>query len=514
MPRPWVMAQVVQVIQRYPQVTWAVLAAEIDVLWHNHTKKERHAKLSVRQAVFKRHGGQSVVNGAQIARIDPATGALVLVQDDFRVKMFLDKPRLQFAAAYQSKIQRISFAPRQVNQDPPFFFPTHGLVFHVADPHTHESTVWLNVTKIESTDHRKYAVYGNLCESPAALRPSQRSQPHDPDSLYVINLTGDATQLVPLLAVKTVFGFAMLLPSDEGSRYFEIGPETVVQRLEDSQPSVPIKSGQEGRTYISSLGPDMKNLTLFGTVVAVSDNRPHEVGGQRVNRVAVKLQDDSGVYDITVWGDIVKRAAKLLPGQLVLWCNLSTSHMKDGIKFFLNAQPTAHATLTIVSTIPALLTSSCLRDSGRIVDMPGRTFTAVAVRITAMPKAPYTRLSHTTCLKPIHLRDEMWQCTTCKEYILPGDLRKVQSIYSLVWSISDGHANAQCRATPTASSDIIGLPASDFDRLSQQQQHDWLAQLVGRRLLCGIITVRAPRRREGMAGPSHYFRIEMVSPWE
>ncbi|KNE68711.1 hypothetical protein AMAG_13352 [Allomyces macrogynus ATCC 38327] len=266
------MAQVVQVIQRYPQVTWAVLAAEIDVLWHDHAKKERHTKLSVPQAVFKRQGGQSVVNGAQIAGLDSATGAAILVQDEFRVKMFLDKPRQHFAAKYQSKIQFVSFVPRQVNQDPPFFFPTHGLVFHVADPYTHESTVWLNVTKIESTDHRKYAVYSTLCESPAAPRPSQRSQSHDPDSLYVVNLTGDATQLVPLFAVKAVFGFTMLLPSEEGSRYFEIGPETVVQRLEDSQPSASAKSGQEGRTYISSLGPDMKNLTFFGTVVAVSDN--------------------------------------------------------------------------------------------------------------------------------------------------------------------------------------------------------------------------------------------------
>ncbi|KAI9141496.1 hypothetical protein BKA69DRAFT_394701 [Paraphysoderma sedebokerense] len=91
------------------------------------------------------------------------------------------------------------------------------------------------------------------------------------------------------------------------------------------------------RILIKDLQPKMSNLTLFGRIVAMSQNMPLSRDGKLMDRYAIRLLDSSGTIDITVWDRLAKLTTSCRLGEYILLTNLTTSERKSGNVIYVNA---------------------------------------------------------------------------------------------------------------------------------------------------------------------------------
>ncbi|CAO3588856.1 unnamed protein product [Absidia cylindrospora] len=116
------------------------------------------------------------------------------------------------------------------------------------------------------------------------------------------------------------------------------------------------------RINISDLEPSMLNITLSGRVIAKANNNPYLSDGKRMDRYAMRIEDESGKVDVTLWEQAGQYAKKILVGQRILLTGLSTSVQHKTVKgkttWYVNGSAICGTVIYNVSHFECLLVSS------------------------------------------------------------------------------------------------------------------------------------------------------------
>ncbi|KAL0081703.1 hypothetical protein J3Q64DRAFT_1754927 [Phycomyces blakesleeanus] len=115
----------------------------------------------------------------------------------------------------------------------------------------------------------------------------------------------------------------------------------------------------------NELVQSMLNVTLFGRIVALGNNALfHDPKGKIMDRYPMRIMDETGKVDVTLWEEVGRSARKWREGQYVLLSDLSTSsiHMSEkGPQWYVNGSAQCGTKVFNVSLIAGLLTSSEFR---------------------------------------------------------------------------------------------------------------------------------------------------------
>ncbi|KAI9023499.1 hypothetical protein CLU79DRAFT_748806 [Phycomyces nitens] len=116
------------------------------------------------------------------------------------------------------------------------------------------------------------------------------------------------------------------------------------------------------RIRMNELVRSMLNVTLFGRIVALGSNDPFvDPDGKTMDRYAMRIMDETGKVDVTLWEEVGRSARQWREGQYVLLSDLSTSttHMSEkGPQWYVNGSVLCGTKVYNVSHITGLLTSS------------------------------------------------------------------------------------------------------------------------------------------------------------
>lgn len=125
------------------------------------------------------------------------------------------------------------------------------------------------------------------------------------------------------------------------------------------------------RTRISDILPQSIHFSVLGRIIALSGNMPHfNENGKRQDRYCLRVQDETGTVDITLWESLGRATASFDLGQLVYLENLKITDKKkeDGVCYVVGMREMDTKVFNL-STMKGLLSSSCLRRVGSIYDM-------------------------------------------------------------------------------------------------------------------------------------------------
>ncbi|KAI9188926.1 hypothetical protein H9P43_000348 [Blastocladiella emersonii ATCC 22665] len=496
------------VLGRYPLVTVSMLYAEIDAQWHR-AVTDTSKEMTLRQAftLGSREDASPVLHAMTLAW-NMHTSVLTIQQDEVTCPLFT-LPHQQFAInALESNLYGISFVPSEASHLPQYLFPTTFLLFHARScPETLTAHMkWVAVEKVE-VDSRRATLY---------VRPVVKGA----HSIQKITLRQEYAQWRKLLQPGKRYGIFALRES-RGSNdepLHEFGPDTMcfyteplpstvtMGRSNRASMKLAMRTGAEGRMTIGQLAAEMRNVTLLATIFARSGNRPQLTMGKLEHRVALRVLDHvGGTIDITVWGDVAKRALGLNAGQMVLFTNLTCTGPKNGKPFFVNASPSNGADFVVVFTLPAILRSVCLHPTAPVtlgtLASPGINV-VLRVQIAGAAGAPFVQLSHRLCGNPIQRR-ETWDCEHCQSRDIAGDPKAAANMYTIQWTLTDATGQRlECTAVDAAATDIVGMSGNEFGRMSEARRQMHLESLHGTEFAVVLVPVRR--------GTEERFRIDLA----
>ncbi|KAI8329451.1 hypothetical protein BC941DRAFT_442835 [Chlamydoabsidia padenii] len=116
------------------------------------------------------------------------------------------------------------------------------------------------------------------------------------------------------------------------------------------------------RLMINDLEPNMLNITISGRVIAKANNSPFLSEGKRMDRFAMRIEDESGKMDVTLWEDSGIHAKNISIGQRILLTGLTTSVQHKSIKgkttWYINGSTVCGTKSYNLSTFDCLLNST------------------------------------------------------------------------------------------------------------------------------------------------------------
>lgn len=121
------------------------------------------------------------------------------------------------------------------------------------------------------------------------------------------------------------------------------------------------------RIYISDLHENMKGVSLLGRILLMHPNIPVSISSNEndskhkmideMARFPLRLMDETGSVDITLWGNFGKRFSKNRPGQYIYLSGIRTTKKKQNGSFFVNCSLEYQSNFICISTLPGILTS-------------------------------------------------------------------------------------------------------------------------------------------------------------
>ncbi|KAJ2856921.1 hypothetical protein GGI22_003657 [Coemansia erecta] len=288
------------------------------------------------------------------------------------------------------------------------------------------------------------------------------------------------------------------------------------------------------RVYLDRCRTNMINLAVLVRVVAVSENMPYRDGSDIQDRYALRVEDEKGTRDMTLWGPVGRQASRLLPGQLILLDDLETH--EEGGDVILNGSVDIDTALYNISAMTGILTSATLCKYTALAQLPEAANRYCKARVVAATSAggyirdardrlSATSLVHSTCQGPAVLSDAAGDgssSTGSKQLENPVDFYSfdcpscdvanigagaVESVFVLEMGIDDGTSSVCARAAPSAANEIIGISPAQFLQLpNASEQQSALAKPVGQEYVLSLTSYREP------LSPETSLRIDAARP--
>ncbi|KAJ2660158.1 hypothetical protein IWW48_003105 [Coemansia sp. RSA 1200] len=271
------------------------------------------------------------------------------------------------------------------------------------------------------------------------------------------------------------------------------------------------------RMYLDRCRPGMVNLSLLVRVVAVSDNIPLVEGERRTERYALRVEDERGTCDLTLWSKVGQQASRLLPGQLILLESVET-HEESG-DVILNGSVDIDTRVYNISAMTGILTSSTLCTYVPLAwaQHPETTNSYCRARVVAITSSgayvrdardslAATSLVHSVCGKPVvcsgissdggkQLENPVdfysFDCPSCDIACLEAD--DIESVFVIALEINDGTTSARAHSTASAASEIVGISPARFLHLpNASEQQSALASAVGQEFVLSLSSYCEP----------------------
>ncbi|KAI9243554.1 hypothetical protein BDA99DRAFT_566611 [Phascolomyces articulosus] len=329
--------------------------------------------------------------------------------------------------------------------------------------------------------------------------------------------------------------------------------------------------GYQNRIYIKDLESSMLNVTLLCKVVAIASNNPFtkQGTGAKMDRYAMRIMDSTGKVDVTLWEQAGRKVRKLQPGQYILLTGLTTSSAhptENGTVWFVNGSAVCGTDIYNVSTMKALLTSTCLRQIASIENTDNQgswqiNCTVVGWRVclddttilhgdcyeqdeseypgtdSRSPADIVIVHAHTACFRPVRYnRDtknnisaagdtnirtcEFCKCSVPDEQVVeafrsrPSTATTTLSSGWIEWRLDDG--NGRIFTAFGCEETLLGVSAQQFKLESYKTQIGLLDSVLGKPLICAISTTsRETYRIDQVASsqPTYHECLEILRNW-
>ncbi|PWA02926.1 hypothetical protein BB558_000926 [Smittium angustum] len=364
---------------------------------------------------------------------------------------------------------------------------------------------------------------GEVDKAPRKQRVVYGEMINEFGEIFEIQLTlwDSSTRVADLFNEGEYMGIWNAIVADEFSGSFEkkrilrlgLGPQSIL--FADGRPELSLKndmsrstsadSNENGnviltndeRFYIKDLTEDLDGILIVGNVLLVSNNLPYLDNGIETLRRVVRLEDSSGVCDITFWGPLSIDAAKLLEGQTVVTGGLTT--IKGPKTCYINATESNGSFIFPVNTFPGLLSSPGLRKCTYICNAFNQTLSYIGAFVRDVkPKgllatkhtyktSEFIVITHNICLSPV-IHDTsfgeftVYNCEKCKMEDLPlSDLIKV---FHFDLYIDDGSTCEWMECTASAANVILGTtPKTLEESKNNAVVADVIGSLIGKEYL-------------------------------
>ncbi|KAJ2738945.1 hypothetical protein H4R23_000799 [Coemansia sp. Cherry 401B] len=351
----------------------------------------------------------------------------------------------------------------------------------------------------------------------------------DPPAMVTINLWGEDVAIARLFKSGYYIGLLcpVVKPRTPGATVVaEYGDLTITfvtcsirRQSEPAASQFSIAQNESGfldyrryahRVQLCQCRKDMINLTLVARIVAVSDNLPYTDSDGTLDRYAVRIDDGSAVCDMTLWGELGRQAAGMLPGQLVLLFSLDTSEENGDV--VLNGSVETGTQIYNISEMTSIPMSSALRSYSFLAALPPAANRYARVCIVAVEpvgehirdvrdRLAATALVHTACRRNVLRRDRPqfngilegptdgfdFSCPSCSIDSLPNE--DVTPVFAIRARIDDGTASLVVQVTPAAAADILRVSPSQLLELpDRREQQGVLTRPRGREVVVSITT--------------------------
>ncbi|KAI8992086.1 hypothetical protein BDF20DRAFT_904391 [Mycotypha africana] len=238
------------------------------------------------------------------------------------------------------------------------------------------------------------------------------------------------------------------------------------------------------RIYVKDLVHRMLNVTLLGKVIGLANNK--------MDRYALRIADNTGVMDVTLWEDAGRESRKLRLGQYILLDRLVTSdrHKSRNI-WYVNGSAVCGTKLYNISTLSSLLSSSSFRSIiplWHAKETKSDQFQAEGVIIG------WKLHLHTNCLLPLKKHHEA-HCDFCgvpvqNNHVLvfrprPTHPKKSGEEWEgwIEWRFDDGTSSCNIYG---GEEFLMNITAHHFRNMSQQSQIRLLNSVIGVSIRCTL----------------------------
>ncbi|ORZ12429.1 hypothetical protein BCR42DRAFT_420592 [Absidia repens] len=281
------------------------------------------------------------------------------------------------------------------------------------------------------------------------------------------------------------------------------------------------------RIKINDLEPSMLNITLSGRVIAKANNNPFLSDGKRMDRYAMRIEDESGKVDVTLWEQAGQYAKKVLVGQHILLTGLSTSVQHKSVKgkttWYVNGSAVCGTVIYNVSHLDCLLVSNGFGQMTPLHSIQGdgqweteATIVGWTLRSMATNHQPVVYSSDTLadhdddfclsdymvvqahqecseivqndsrcsyCDVPIGYGDKYWMYRQRKQVLASSETTKIGWIE---WCLDNGQGILNAYGGEEV---ILGYQAKQFKAMSPGSQIRVLDSAVGKHWACSISCV-------------------------
>ncbi|ORX48874.1 hypothetical protein DM01DRAFT_1115119 [Hesseltinella vesiculosa] len=230
------------------------------------------------------------------------------------------------------------------------------------------------------TEHALISLYDTQCKLASCLQRGQYIGLYNP--LLAEHLTQSQASQTDLVfecsddtllfvmsgedANRTGLAIQESTSSNERCSFMHQPSQQTSESLDHDQDGLLDCKNSVSHMFIKDLRPSMVNVTLYGSVIAKAGNHPLIKDGKTMDRYAIRLEDETGTIDITLWEDAGQYVKKIDIGQSVLITGLSTS-LKQSSKrhevttWFVNGSKVCGTMIFNLSLLECLLNGECFR---------------------------------------------------------------------------------------------------------------------------------------------------------
>ncbi|KAG4093974.1 hypothetical protein H8356DRAFT_1047546 [Neocallimastix lanati (nom. inval.)] len=255
------------------------------------------------------------------------------------------------------------------------------------------------------------------------------------------------------------------------------------------------------RIYLQDLTPNMKNVSLFCQIIYISNNSPIIIENEMRNRIGIKVQDSTGIKDITLWDNLALQVLKFKIGYYIFIENLITSNEIDN-NFYINGIENAGCRINNVNCLKSIISSPSFRKINYLSELKEKNEDNVYYYCNALIigwKKRYKDLyyfAHSNCEKSLSKHNGIDFCLYCASPINNDD---IVTLYSIDWIIDDGTSVLTVSADSSISTEIIGVSINIFKNQNHDIQNNILNDIIGNEFIFGICTL-----------PRNEYRIDCI----
>ncbi|KAH6593147.1 hypothetical protein BASA61_004354 [Batrachochytrium salamandrivorans] len=245
------------------------------------------------------------------------------------------------------------------------------------------------------------------------------------------------------------------------------------------------------------------NITLLGTIILVFNNDTEIASNRAQTRHGIRIANDTGICDITLWSESAVTASKLEVGHLVLLERLAT-YKDERNHIHVIGSPEHGTVIRSVSQCYGALSSPAISAQSSIQQIISATsglFYCFAI-ISGWPLGHSyegTSLVHSDCRKPVIDLDDMPFCSMCSNYV-----ESTEYAFDMKVQLDDGTGTLDCILRDAAAVEALqsSTTALQFAALSPDLRADILNDAVGMHVLCAITVYKQ--------GKLVFYRIDQI----